>query len=193
VTGVVHVRDALLAGEHADARREHADGKDLMVDPVNLPTQWPDGSSTAGLGYVASAGGRVSEMRSLYISDPYYWATCPARTVTLEPKAAADAGEEYRSWRERRDVDVDDQAEAGEVVLLDGDADRTTRDAILTALRTRGRARTGVLADAVAAPLPTVSSALRRLEREGHAVQVRHGEWACPTLQPEHVTSHAAG
>jgi DNA-binding transcriptional ArsR family regulator len=156
--------------------------KDLVVDPVNLPTQWPDGSSTAGLGYVATAGGRVSEMRSLYIADPYYWANCPAPAVTLEPAAAEDAGEDYRSWRERRDGDVDDPDlrpdERPVLVPIDDDPEPTTKAAILAQLQARGQVRTGTLAELVDAPLPTVSSTLRRLEQEGLALQVRHGEWA---------------
>jgi DNA-binding transcriptional ArsR family regulator len=150
--------------------------QDLVMDPVDLPAQWPDGSSTAGLGYVAAAGGRVSEMRGLYVQDPYDWATCPAPAVTLGPEAAEDAGDEYRSWRERRDAEHDDLAE---VVPLGTGEGTTTRPAILSVLRDRRKIRTGPLAELVNAPLPTVSSALRRLEGEGLAVQVRHGEWAC--------------
>jgi hypothetical protein len=98
--------------------------QDLVMDPVDLPAQWPDGSSTAGLGYVAAAGGRVSEMRGLYVQDPYDWATCSAPAVTLGPEAAEDAGDEYRSWRKRRDAEHDDLAE---VVPLGTREGTTTR------------------------------------------------------------------
>ena len=145
---------------------------DLVMDPVDLPVTWPDGTSTAGLGYVAGAGGRVSEMRGLYVADPYYWATCPAPAVTLEPEAAADAGEEYRSWRERRDQPTNDTPVAV------GEEPKTIRDAVLAQLRSRGQVRTGVLADAVGAKLSTVSSTLRRLEQEGLAADLGYAEWA---------------
>jgi DNA-binding transcriptional ArsR family regulator len=151
--------------------------KDLPVDPVNLPEQWPDGTSTAGLGYVASAGGRVSPMRGQYVEDPYYWATCPAPSVTLDQAAAEDAGEDYTSWRARRDDDEREPAAVIELAPID-DVARSTRDAILAQLREHAQIRTGALAERVGAPLPTVSSTLRRLEQDGLAVQVRHGVWS---------------
>jgi len=58
--------------------------QDLPVDPANLPEAWPDGTSTAGLGYVASAGGRLSPVRVHYVQDPYYWATAPVDVAGLE-------------------------------------------------------------------------------------------------------------
>jgi len=169
--------------------------QDLPVDPKNLPSRWPDGSDTAGLGYIAGTDGRVSPLRAMYVEDPYHWATNETPVVTLDAAAAADASEDYATWRERRaagDDQLEDKPQRVPVLADapvepaaipdDGPAPArrrgTARDAILTRLRQRGQIRTGVLAGDLDVPLPTVSSALRRLERDGHAVQVGHGVWA---------------
>jgi hypothetical protein len=154
--------------------------QNLPFDPADLPARWPDSSPTAGLGYVASAGGRVSSMRAMYVEDPYQWATCDAAAAVLDQASAGDAGEDYATWRKRRDqADTETQTPAAAAVVELAPDTSTTRDAILTELRTSGqRIATGALAARVDAPTSTVSSTLRRLEQDGLAVQVRHGVWA---------------
>jgi hypothetical protein len=172
--------------------------QDLPVNPANLPAEWPDGSSTAGLGYLATAAARVSPVRVAYVEDPYYWANDDIEVAQLEPSAVEDAGEGYATWRERRAAGADEDDETGPTTTHpqanhapSGDrspaaAPRqgTTRSAILTYLQCSGQIRTGVLAADLDVPLPTVSSTLRRLERDGLAVQVGHGIWAHADYSP---------
>ncbi|HEX5347874.1 MAG TPA: hypothetical protein VFW64_12370 [Pseudonocardiaceae bacterium] len=179
--------------------------KDLPVNPKDLPGEWPDGSTTAGLGYVASTGGRVSPMRGLFMADPFRWATCDARVARLDAESAADAGEDYATWRDRRDLDDDEDRLPAPVVALHAapasvaPEKMTIIDTCLAELRECGqRVTTGALAVRVAqrlstpekegrAPLPTVSTSLKRLEREGHVVKVDHGLWAAAA--PERRTA----
>lgn len=48
----------------------------MPVDPVSLPRQWPDGSTTSGLGFVWGPGAdRPMTMRTYLIENPRKWAT----------------------------------------------------------------------------------------------------------------------
>ncbi len=171
---------------------------DLPVDPANLPISWPDGSTTAGLGYLAAAGGRLSPLRGKFVREPHKWATRRV-VVTLEPEAEQDAGIDYLSWRDRRENDEPPPSLDGLVVVATpatgapaagtatpgtdspatpAPAKRTARQAILEYLGGRDQAHTGVIAQALGIPLPTVTTTLRRMEKAGQARQVRHGVWA---------------
>ncbi len=163
---------------------------DLPVNPSNLPEEWPDGSTTAGLGYLASASGRVSPLRAMKVEDPYGWATVEAHVAKLEPPAIEAASEDFQTWRKRRDDDSDeddavpsaapaaDEQTVAATALTPAARRSTARDAILAHLKHCGQIHTGVLAAELGVPLPTASSTLRRLERDGHVIQVRHGIWA---------------
>ena len=156
--------------------------QDLPVNPANLPEAWPDGRSTAGLGYVASAGGRLSPLRAHYVEDPYHWATTPAEVARLEPTAVQDAGAPYATWRDRRTTgqdQLDDTALPSVSPAAGNPAPEQdpARSAILAALDQRDRVHTGVLAAELDLPLATASRMLRRLERQGLAEQVRPGIW----------------
>lgn len=156
--------------------------QDLPVNPANLPEAWPDGRSTAGLGYVASAGGRLSPLRAHYVEDPYHWATVSAEVARLEPTAVQDAGAPYATWRDRR-ASGQDQLDDTALLSVSPAADNPApdrdpaRSAILAALDQRDRVHTGVLAAELDLPLATASRMLRRLERQGLAEQVRPGIW----------------
>lgn len=167
---------------------------DLPVDPNNLPKEWPDGSSTAGLGYLADAS-RISPFRAMYQEDAYHWATTEADVAELEPAAVTAAGEDYATWRERRearyaddrdDIDEDDTGPAaaapprtsGPIGTDTAARHGTARAAILAHLQRSGRIRSGVLAAQLNIPLPTVSSTLTRLEEVGEAIRIGHGIWA---------------
>ena len=161
---------------------------DLPVDPASLPAAWPDGQSTAGLGYLGSPGGRISAARGWYVDDPYHWATVKADTAELETAAIADAGRHYLTWQERRERGEDEHNDppapvAGPVALaltagtIAETGAGTTRDAILAFLRAEGQTTSGVIAQQLDVPLPTVSTTLRRLEQAGLAHQVRRGVW----------------
>jgi DNA-binding transcriptional ArsR family regulator len=168
---------------------------DLPVDPAALPAAWPDGSGTAGLGYLAAAGGRISPMRAQYVEDPFHWATVEGDVAELEQTAIEDAGAVYATWRERRAAGLDERDDPAPTSKDDAARPRnldsgrlagrqgTTREAILAHLKYGGEIHSGPLARDLDVPLPTVSSALRRLEHDGHAIQVRHGVWA----HPDHV------
>lgn len=159
--------------------------QDLAVNPANLPEAWPDGASTAGLGYVAAAGGRLSPLRAHFVEDPFYWASVEAPVARLEPTAVQDAGAPYPTWRERRDAGDDELDEVtllsvpggtwGEPAIIEREP---ARDPVLTALQQRERIHTGVLAAVLDIPLATTSQTLHRLERQGLAHQVRPGVWA---------------
>jgi len=164
----------------------------LPVDPAKLPREWPDHSSTAGLGYVLGPGARPAPSRNFYVDDPTHWAT----TGDLTPFTPLSAG--LRDWLAEHQgltppVDIaatqppaprrpaDDRPAAGAVVSPAARAVAargSTREAILTYLRDRGQAHTGVIANTLDLPLKTVSKALRRLAADRHVHTVRYGIWA---------------
>lgn len=87
----------------------------LPVAPNKLPRQLPDGSSSAGLGFILGPADRPATMRAYHVDDPHYWATTgePAELDVLSLDAA---GEEYATRVER--------AEAEEGSTDEGSADR---------------------------------------------------------------------
>jgi hypothetical protein len=129
----------------------------LPVDPSQLPRQFPDGSSTAGLGYILGASDRQAIMRSYCDLDPFSWATA-GDTVHLDPAPAAEQS-------------ATDPAPAASTPA-------SGTEAIVAFLRSHGDAHTGVIADAVNMPRGTVSTLLTRLKDRGQVRQVRHGVWA---------------
>lgn len=181
--------------------KQMAVSSDLPVDPATLPITWPDGSTTAGLGYLATPGGRLSPLRGKFVEHPHKWAASRP-IITLEPEAEQDAGIDYLTWRERREDDIpppslDDaavytppltQATAAATAATNGagkqgspaagQTRRTARDLIVEYLGGRDRAHTGVIAHDLGIPKPTVTTTLRRMETARQARQVRHGVWA---------------
>ncbi|WP_154697036.1 hypothetical protein [Lentzea guizhouensis] len=148
----------------------------LPIDPASLPAVFPDGSSTAGLGYRASAGGRVSPMRAAWQEDPYVWATTgdPAPIPAADHAAMADEqGNLFDNWRELLDVDEDDEAEARETIaanLADSGVQVPPKTnerilAFLVARRSLGQqaVRLGVIADKLDLSKPAVSMAVKRM------------------------------
>lgn len=165
---------------------------DLPVDPVNLPVVWPDGSTTAGLGYLPVVGGHISTMRARMVEDPYHWATTgvPVRIPAEEIEDAADdKGNYFIDWRELRDVDDDEEDEpdwtptspqaAQALHERRGRADKL-RDKVMAVLAARGATLLGTIATEVDASKPTTSMCLARLRAAGlvHAVPNRRGYWA---------------
>ncbi len=130
---------------------------DLPADPASLPVSWPDGSSTAGLGYLAAAGGRVSPMRAYHVTDPYRWATTGA-PVPLDAASVADADEH--------------KAEVYELVRP------STKDDVLAYVRDQGEpCRTGVIQQRLGVPMSTVTTTLTRLAEAGEVRKTNRGEW----------------
>lgn len=99
------IRDAVAAGNVIVLRTANrltgqvAFNGALAVDPVSLPKQWPDGSTTSGLGFVFAPGSdRAATMRVGLINDPFGWATS-GNPATLEEFDEDDAIRlEYRDY-----------------------------------------------------------------------------------------------
>jgi hypothetical protein len=169
---------------------------DLPVDPVNLPVEWPDGSTTAGLGYLCQAGGRVSPMRGFFLEDAYDWATS-GEPVVLSPELIASFVDEFGNylldWRDLLDVDDDEQAECERIVADSYDVQEPPKTkerivAFLAARHERGEpaVRFGVIADKLNLTKPATSNALRRMAKDGVVRQPEngHGMW-CLAEQSE--------
>jgi hypothetical protein len=169
---------------------------DLPVDPVNLPVNWPDGSTTAGLGYLCQAGGRVSPKRGFFLEDAYDWATS-GEPVVLSPELVASFDDELGNylldWRDLLDVDDDEQAECERIVADSYDVQEPPKTkerivAFLAARHERGEpaVRFGVIADKLNLTKPATSNALRRMAKDGVVRQPEngHGMW-CLAEQSE--------
>lgn len=162
---------------------------DLPIDPVNLPVTWPDGSTTAGLGYLCQAGGRVSPMRGYFLEDAYDWATS-GEPVVLPPETIKsfedEQGNYLLDWERLLDVDDDEQAEAEETVAASFSVDVPpgTNERIVAFLAARlsqGEAsvRFGVIASRLDLSKPAVSMALKRMARAQTPLvqKMGHGMW----------------
>ena len=66
------------------------------VDPTAIPTAFPDGSATQGLGFLAAPGGQVAIMRSNWVRDPLDWSAI-ALENDLEAEAIEAAESRYRT------------------------------------------------------------------------------------------------
>lgn len=165
----------------------------LPIDPATLPTRWPDGSSTAGLGFIARAGAPVSEMRCGWVDDPYKWAIeVPQRcgrpalpAAEVECFAGHLSGNYWQTWREILDVDDEDIAEmtgvAGSPQPVEAPRvdESSSRHKILAALTAAERPMTtGALAEASGLKkLSATSTALARLRDKGLVQKHGHGQW----------------
>lgn len=159
----------------------------VPVDPVNLPAQWPDGTTTAGLGYLPKVGGRVSPFRASKQEDPYHWATSgiPAQWHPDDLAAGVDErGSNYFiDWVELLDVDDDEE----EIEAKERAANPTgyvvdvapgTREKILTFLGERGEpVKLTVIAAAAGVSRSAASNVLKRLNAEGRVESRRRGMW----------------
>lgn len=159
----------------------------VPVDPVNLPTQWPDGTTTAGLGYLPRVGGRVSPMRGAHQDDPYHWATSgiPAQWHPDDLAAGADdKGNYLLDWYDLLDVEDDEEEleeqerrenPTGYVVTVEVG----TREKIQHFLRERGEpVRLTVIAQAAGVSRSAASNVLKRLRADGVVDSPKRGLWA---------------
>lgn len=92
------IRDAVAAGNVIVLRTANrlsgqvAFNGALPVDPCSLPKEWPDGSTTSGIGFVFAPGAdRPATMRIGYVEDVFGWATTGLPAV-LEPYVAPPEG-----------------------------------------------------------------------------------------------------
>jgi hypothetical protein len=89
--GSMAIRDAVAAGNVIVLRTANrlsgqvAFNGALPVDPSSLPKEWPDGSTTSGIGFVFAPGAdRAATMRVGYVDDVFGWAISGPE-VDLEP------------------------------------------------------------------------------------------------------------
>jgi hypothetical protein len=159
--------------------------RQLPVDPVLIPREWPDHSSTGGVGYVLGPGARGSAMRIDRADDIFGLATW-GKTKEIEPDAVKVLGDRYTTWRDRRagttrtaeepqrrdTITLAKPAPAEEVPELPGRATKANAR-ILDFLRREAAAHPGrpvssqTISRTLDIPLPTVSQSLARYRREG--------------------------
>lgn len=165
----------------------------LPIDPTSLPEQWPDGSTTAGLGYLAKVGGRVSPLRVGHQRDPHHWASTgdPAPIPPEDHAAMADqGGNMFDDWERLLDEydeadDASGQAEESHGAQVTGE----TKARIVAFLEGRGEpVKLAVIAERLGLSKPTASNALKRLasEQRVHQPERRWGMWAAGAVrEPE--------
>jgi hypothetical protein len=113
----------------------------LPVEPHTLPREFPDGSSTGGLGFILGPSIRTTPQRAFYVEDPYYWATT-ACFPRLEQAAELAGGVDYASRHDRHDdTEPVSPAQYSRIPLQASKENRhpdiSVTDAILDALRTQ--------------------------------------------------------
>lgn len=173
------------------------------VNPSQLPMYWPDGTSTAGLGFIKGPDNRQAQFRAHFDRDPAHWATT-GETPTVEKSAAAVCGKSYDERLDRLAARL-----RGETPVLPDDAFTTTADTaqlapssdpiaqaaaaieaeapagtddrVATFLAERGRPVGRVtIAQETGLTVSAVKNALTRLKTKGQAVAVDRGIWAHP-------------
>jgi biotin operon repressor len=174
------------------------------VNPSQLPMYWPDGTSTAGLGYIKGPDNRQAQFRAHFDRDPAHWATTGS-TPTIEKSAAAACGKAYDERLDRLAARL-----RGETPLLPDDAftgantdparvappsdpiarataeiaaeaPAGTDDKVTAFLLERGRpVGRNTIAQETGLTVSAVKNALTRLKTKGLAVAVDRGIWAHP-------------
>ncbi|GGV91649.1 hypothetical protein [Streptomyces massasporeus] len=173
------------------------------VNPSQLPMYWPDGTSTAGLGFIKGPDNRQAQFRAHFDRDPAHWATTGA-TPTLERSAAAVAGKAYSERLERlaarlrgeKPVLPDDAFTtaadstqlapssdpiAQAAAAIEAEAPAGTDDRVAAFLAERGRpVGRNTIAQETGLTVSAVKNALTRLKNKGQAIAVDRGIWAHP-------------
>ncbi|MFJ9101320.1 hypothetical protein ACIRJM_22965 [Streptomyces sp. NPDC102405] len=175
------------------------------VNPSQLPMYWPDGTSTAGLGYIKGPDNRQAQFRAHFDRDPAHWATT-GTTPTVEKSAAAvmgkayherfdrlaarlrgetpvlpdDAFSEFASELEARFTPSADPI-AQAAAAIEAEAPAGTDEKVAAFLAERGRPVGRVtIAQETGLTVSAVKNALTRLKKEGLAKDVDRGIWAHP-------------
>lgn len=169
------------------------------VNPSSLPMYWPDGSSTAGLGYIKGPDNRQAQMRAFFDQDPAHWATT-GTTPTLEASAAACTGRAYKERLDRlaarlrgETVELPDDAVpspsaaisadpiAQASAAIEAEAPAGSDEKVVAFLLQRGRpVGRNVIAQETKLTVSAVKNALSRLKKSGRVVDVDRGIWAHP-------------
>lgn len=171
--------------------------KALPIDPVTLPEQWPDGSTTAGLAY-ASGGQMVradwlpdddtpAEDLPAGILTAGTWARAGQPAILDEGSARAAGGEYLRGWLIRHGRAEEAAAvpaapdQPDNVTAIEDAASGTLRERLVLLLADLGTATTGVLHARVAVDgrpdLTQVSRALRKAAERGEVRDLGHRMW----------------
>lgn len=216
--GKMSVRQQLVAGNVVSYRNSASVSKGMvlpshMPSPYDIPKETPEGGHTKGTAVVYSAAPRSSRAtysRSVWVRRAHYWAGVAAQRIPdlakvdpytaealarylpsahlLAEPAAAAAVEPTREQ-----VVVSEPKRETPAPAVEPGKRQTVMDRIEAYLRQRetGWATTGVIREAVGAPLSTVSTTLSRAEKAGraHQHQGRPGYWAlgpAPKVQPAH-------
>lgn len=133
------IRDAVAAGNVIVLRTANrlsgqvAFNGALPVDPSSLPKEWPDGSTTSGIGFVFAPGAdRAATMRVGYVEDVFGWATT-GPTIGLEPyEGPAAKGSDGASTAQPNPPEPQSDAQP----------DRAGEDAVLAFLAERAASET---------------------------------------------------
>jgi hypothetical protein len=158
----------------------------LPVDPARLPRQFPNGSATAGLGFVLGPSDRPVTMRAYLVVDPYYWATTGV-PVPLDELTVSAAGADYATRHQRQADDEQDGAGAAEPLPAASQAPaagdprgsaRSATDAVLSALADAGSEATrGELIAATKYSPRAITDALSALVADGRVIKTGHGRY----------------
>jgi len=174
------------------------------VNPSQLPMYWPDGTSTAGLGYIKGPDNRQAMFRAHFDRDPAHWATT-GTTPTMEKTAAAVAGKAYNERLDRLaarlrgetpvlpdDAFTDGPTDAARLTpssdpitqasaAIAAEAPAGTDDKVAAFLAERGRPVGRVtIAQETGLTVSAVKNALTRLKNKKQAIDVDRGVWAHP-------------
>ena len=176
------------------------------VNPSQLPMYWPDGTSTAGLGFIKGPDNRQAQFRAHFDRDPAHWALS-GTTPTLESSAAAVTGKAYGERLERLaarlrgetpelpDGAFEDSTSAAQrtpssdpiaqaAAAIEAEAPAGSDEKVYAFLLDRGRpVGRNTIAEETKLTVSAVKNALTRLKKTGRAVDVDRGVWA----HPDHI------
>jgi hypothetical protein len=181
------------------------------VNPSQLPMYWPDGTSTAGLGFIKGPDNRQAQFRAHFDRDPAHWATT-GTTPTVEKSAAAVMGKAYSERLDRLAArlrgekptlpddafaTVADSAQlapssdpiAQAAAAIEAEAPAGTDERVAAFLAERGRPVGRVtIAQETGLTVSAVKNALTRLKNKGQVIAVDRGIWA----HPDHADTELA-
>jgi hypothetical protein len=155
-----------------------------LPGPDKIPTESPTGEHTKGMLIVASKAPRSSPpaySRSVWAERNVYWAKQAAEKMPdLEPAlekvlAKHRAPKPQTSGQPERETVVVTSKPKRETIL--------TRILAFLAAEPNGWAHTGVIADALNVPAPSVSTTLGRALEKGQIRKHREGIWALPSVE----------
>jgi hypothetical protein len=177
------------------------------VNPSQLPMYWPDGTSTAGLGYIKGPDNRQAQFRAHFDRDPAHWATT-GETPAPEKSAQAACGKSYIERFERLaarlrgetpvlpdDAFTDTATDSARMApsadpiaqaaaAIEAETPAGTDEKVAAYLQERGRpAGRNTIAQETQLTVSAVKNALTRLKKKGLATDVDRGIWA----HPDHI------